>query len=118
MSETIILRTLSEFSHQLVCLCDGHKLDFPKATNVILVKCHLAKRNSAIKVTRNDVVYIVHDCIWDYMTWRQSITGVKLMTVTVNYGHPKMADIKLGKNLFCQLNCFYNVFQMTHALVR
>ena len=28
------------------------------------------------------------------------ITGVKLMTVTVNYGHPKMANIKLGKNLF------------------
>jgi hypothetical protein len=25
-----------------------------------------------------------------------------------NYGHPKMADMKLGKNLFCQLNCFYN----------
>jgi hypothetical protein len=27
-----------------------------------------------------------------------------------NYGHPKMADMKLGKNLFCWLNCFYNVF--------
>jgi hypothetical protein len=27
-----------------------------------------------------------------------------------NYGHPKMADMKLGKNLFCRLNCFYNVF--------
>ena len=35
-----------------------------------------------------------------------------------NYGHPKMADMQLGKNLFCRLNCFYNVFQMTHALVR
>jgi hypothetical protein len=22
-----------------------------------------------------------------------------------NYGHPKMADMKLGKNLFCRLNC-------------
>ena len=27
-----------------------------------------------------------------------------------NYGHPKMADMKLGKDLFCRLNCFYNVF--------
>ena len=27
-----------------------------------------------------------------------------------NYGHPKMADMKLGKNLFCRLHCFYNVF--------
>jgi hypothetical protein len=27
-----------------------------------------------------------------------------------NYGHPKMADMKLDKNLFCRLNCFYNVF--------
>ena len=26
------------------------------------------------------------------------------------YGHPKMAYMKLGKNLFCRLNCFYNVF--------
>jgi hypothetical protein len=25
-----------------------------------------------------------------------------------NYGHPKMADVESGKNLFCQLNCFYN----------
>ena len=27
-----------------------------------------------------------------------------------NYDHPKMADMKLGKNLFCWLNCFYSVF--------
>ena len=27
-----------------------------------------------------------------------------------NYGHPKMAGMKLGKNLFCRLNCFYDVF--------
>ena len=27
-----------------------------------------------------------------------------------NYGHPKMADVESGKNLFCRLNCFYNVF--------
>ena len=27
-----------------------------------------------------------------------------------NYGHPKMANMKLGKNLFFRLNCFYNVF--------
>ena len=27
-----------------------------------------------------------------------------------NYGHPKMADMKLDKNVFRQLNCFYNVF--------
>ena len=27
-----------------------------------------------------------------------------------NYGRPKMADMKLSKNLFCRLNCFYNVF--------
>ena len=27
-----------------------------------------------------------------------------------NYGHPKMADMKLGKNFFCRLNCFYDVF--------
>ena len=27
-----------------------------------------------------------------------------------NYGHPKMSDMKLGKNLFCRLNCFCNVF--------
>ena len=27
-----------------------------------------------------------------------------------NYGHPKMVDMKLGKNLFWRLNCFYNVF--------
>ena len=26
------------------------------------------------------------------------------------YGHPKMADVESGKNLFCRLNCFYNVF--------
>ena len=38
------------------------------------------------------------------------ITGVKLMTGNCNYGHPKMADMKLDKNLFCRLNCFYNVF--------
>ena len=25
-----------------------------------------------------------------------------------NYGHPRMADMKLGKNLFCRLNSFYN----------
>ena len=24
--------------------------------------------------------------------------------------HSKMADMKLSKNLFCRLNCFYNVF--------
>ena len=35
-----------------------------------------------------------------------------------NYGHPKMADVESGKNLFCRLNCFYNVFEMAHALVR
>ena len=34
-----------------------------------------------------------------------------------NYGHSKKADVESGKNLFCRLNCFYNVFQMTHALV-
>ena len=27
-----------------------------------------------------------------------------------NYRHPKMADVESGKNLFCRLNCFYNVF--------
>ena len=27
-----------------------------------------------------------------------------------NYGHSKMADVESGKNLFCRLNCFYNVF--------
>jgi hypothetical protein len=27
-----------------------------------------------------------------------------------NYGHPKMADVESGKNLFCRLDCFYNVF--------
>ena len=27
-----------------------------------------------------------------------------------NYGHPKMADVESGKNLFCRLNCFYDVF--------
>ena len=27
-----------------------------------------------------------------------------------NYGHPKMADVESGKNLFCRLNCFSNVF--------
>ena len=27
-----------------------------------------------------------------------------------NYGHPKMADVESGKNLFCRLNCFYYVF--------
>jgi hypothetical protein len=27
-----------------------------------------------------------------------------------NYGHPKMADVESSKNLFCGLNCFYNVF--------
>ena len=27
-----------------------------------------------------------------------------------NYGHPKMVDVESGKNLFCRLNCFYNVF--------
>jgi hypothetical protein len=27
-----------------------------------------------------------------------------------NYGHPKMADVESGKNLFCRLNSFYNVF--------
>jgi hypothetical protein len=26
------------------------------------------------------------------------------------YGHPKMADVESGKNVFCRLNCFYNVF--------
>ena len=24
-----------------------------------------------------------------------------------NYGHPKMADVESGKNVFCRLNCFY-----------
>ena len=27
-----------------------------------------------------------------------------------NYGHPKMVDVESGKNLFCRLSCFYNVF--------
>ena len=27
-----------------------------------------------------------------------------------NYGHPKMADVESGKNGFCRLNCFYNIF--------
>jgi hypothetical protein len=27
-----------------------------------------------------------------------------------NYGYPKMADVESGKNIFCRLNCFYNVF--------
>jgi hypothetical protein len=27
-----------------------------------------------------------------------------------NYGQPKMAHVESGKNLFCRLNCFYNVF--------
>ena len=27
-----------------------------------------------------------------------------------NYGNPKMPDMKLGKNIFCRLNCLYNVF--------
>ena len=26
------------------------------------------------------------------------------------YGHPKMADVESGKNLFCRINCFCNVF--------
>jgi hypothetical protein len=25
-----------------------------------------------------------------------------------NYGHPKMADVESGNNLFCRLICFYN----------
>ena len=29
---------------------------------------------------------------------------------TLSYGHPNMADMKLGINLFCRLNCFYDVF--------
>ena len=27
-----------------------------------------------------------------------------------NYGHLKMADVESGKNLFCRLNCFCDVF--------
>ena len=27
-----------------------------------------------------------------------------------NYGYLKMADMESGKNRFCRLNCFYNVF--------
>ena len=37
-------------------------------------------------------------------TRQTRVTGVKLMIVTVNYGHPKMSDMKLAKNLFCRLN--------------
>jgi hypothetical protein len=25
-------------------------------------------------------------------------------------GHPRMVDVESGKNLFCRLSCFYNVF--------
>jgi hypothetical protein len=35
-----------------------------------------------------------------------------------NYGQPKMAHMESGKDLFCRLNCFYNVFKMAQALVR
>jgi hypothetical protein len=27
-----------------------------------------------------------------------------------NYGQPKMLYVESGKNLFCRLNCYYNVF--------
>ena len=27
-----------------------------------------------------------------------------------NYGQPKMTDVESGKNVFCRLNCFYNIF--------
>jgi hypothetical protein len=42
----------------------------------------------------------------------KSFTGVKLMTVTIITVIPRseMADVESGKNLFCRLNCFYNVF--------
>ena len=40
----------------------------------------------------------------------QLITGLKADDCNCNYGHPKMADVESGKNLFCRSNCFYNVF--------
>ena len=62
------------------------------------------------------------DIVGKHLLWnRTTTTANKLLRVSINhwgkaddrnynYGHPKMADVESGKNLFCRLNCFYNVF--------
>ena len=52
-------------------------------------------------INRNSNKYHKIQC-FDFVS---NITGVKLMTV-----NPKMTDVESGKNLFCRLNCFYNVY--------
>ena len=58
------------------------------------------------------MVAVGNSCIRNYkLDWG------KADDCNCNYGHPKIVDMKLGENLFCRLNCFYDVFEMTHALV-
>ena len=107
-----------------------HYIDVPLNTNIcvhsmVIVPHH---RQNILVVPSINIIFRLCHCEkvtlwWDTiptllgfeMHWNNSpridiFTEVKLMTVTVNYGHPKMSDMKLAKNLFCRLNCFYNVF--------
>ena len=44
------------------------------------------------------------------VNFKQKYHWGKVDDRSCNYGHPKMADVESGKNVFCRLNCFYNVF--------
>jgi hypothetical protein len=76
----------------------NHKL---RLKNVYERENLIIKNRSKMTVTDHNSVVFLRD---DKDHWG------KADDCNCNYSHPKMVDMKLGKNLFCQLNCFYSVF--------
>jgi hypothetical protein len=67
------------------------------------------QNNKTIYLIRVNLVFIyqyeMHFCILCHLShWGKADDH------NCNYGHPKMAVVESGKNVFCRLNCFYNVF--------
>ena len=35
--------------------------------------------------------------------------NIQYISTSFTYGHPKMADVESGKNVFCRLNCLLSI---------
>ena len=66
------------------------------------------RRKCFLRILRSwiNVFYLRWDLEWMETFHSQTHWG-KADDRNCNYGHPKMADLESGKNLFCRLNCFY-----------
>ena len=64
----------------------------------------------AVYVSSNSFLVYVVSITMTYSLLYVNVHWGKADDRNCNYGRPKMADVESGKNLFCRLNCFYNVF--------